>query len=121
MGVDSMTIDVNRASLSPDEWLAVEALANRIVLEDRPVRAWFPEPAELAALALRKMPDVAGKVRVVDMGGFDVTACGGTHVARTGEIGVRDSKDQHGPVLAFSRDVWGAFVAAVCHEDFGTR
>ena len=41
--------------------------------------------------------------------------------ATTGEIGVRDSKDQHGPVLAFSRDVWGAFVAAVCHEDFGTR
>ena len=88
MSDSTMTIDVDRANLTPDEWRAVEALANQVVLEDRPVRAWFPEPGELAALALRKLPDVTGKVRVVDVGGFDVTACGGTHVARTGEIGL---------------------------------
>jgi alanyl-tRNA synthetase len=88
MSESSMTIDVNRIKLSPDEWLAVEELANRIVLEDRAVRAWFPNANELAALSLRKLPDVAGKVRIVDMGGFDITACGGTHVARTGEIGL---------------------------------
>src|SRR5258708_5423152 len=86
MGTDSMTIDVKRTNLSPEDWLAVEELANQIVLEDRAVRCWFPEPNELAALSLRKLPDVAGKVRIVDMGGFDVTACGGTHVARTGEV-----------------------------------
>jgi len=88
MSADSMTIDVHRANLTPEEWLAVEELANRIVMEDRPVRTWFPEPAELASLALRKLPDVVGKVRIVDIGGFDITACGGTHVARTGELGV---------------------------------
>jgi len=88
MSGERMTIDVNRPNLSVEDWLAVEELANQIVLEDRPVRAWFPEPDELASLAIRKMPDVVGKVRIVDVGGFDITACGGTHVARTGEIGL---------------------------------
>src|SRR5260221_6049945 len=51
MGADTMTIDVNRNGLSPDEWQQVEALANRIVLENRPVRSWFPNPSELATTA----------------------------------------------------------------------
>jgi len=88
MSETSMTIDVDRVNIAPETWEAVEALANQIVLEDRPVRAWFPTPEELVALNLRKLPEVDGKVRIVDIGGFDITACGGTHVARTGEIGI---------------------------------
>ena len=44
MSAESMTLDIDRADLTPDEWIAVEELANQIVLEDRLVRAWFPEP-----------------------------------------------------------------------------
>jgi alanyl-tRNA synthetase len=84
---DTMTIDVDRADLTLDDLVAAEELANQVVLENRVVRCWFPEPEELATLTLRKLPDVVGKVRVVDMGGFDMTACGGTHVARTAETG----------------------------------
>lgn len=87
MSSDSMTIDVNRINIAAEEWEAVEVLANRIVQEDRLVRCWFPNADELAALAIRKLPQVEGKLRIVDVGGFDITACGGTHVARTGEIG----------------------------------
>jgi alanyl-tRNA synthetase len=89
MSLDTMTIDVNRLPLNDSELLQVETLANEVVRADRPVRCWFPDPAEIPGLGLRKLPDVAGKLRVVDVAeGFDVTACGGTHVARTGEIGV---------------------------------
>jgi alanyl-tRNA synthetase len=88
MSAESMTIDVNRAAITPEAWLAVEQLANQIVQADHAVRCWYPMAPELAALPIRKLPDVVGKVRIVDIGGFDVTACGGTHVARTGEIGL---------------------------------
>lgn len=88
MSTDSMTIDVNRAAIAPEEWLAAEELANQIVQQNLSVRCWYPSVDELATLPIRKMPEVVGKVRIVDMGGFDVTACGGTHVAHTGEIGL---------------------------------
>ncbi len=66
----------------------MEDRANAIVTADLPVRAWFPAGAALEALRLRKVPEVEGRLRVVGIGEFDVTACGGTHVARTGEIGL---------------------------------
>jgi alanyl-tRNA synthetase len=88
MSADSITIDINRADLSPSQWATAEALANQIVWQNRPVRAWFPSAEELATLPIRKMPDVVGKVRIVDIGGFDITACAGTHVKATGEIGL---------------------------------
>lgn len=88
MSLDSMTIDVNRIGISAEDWTAVEVMANEIVRANLPVRCWFSEPDELAALPIRKLPDVTGKVRIVNVGGFDVTACGGTHVRQTGEIGL---------------------------------
>jgi alanyl-tRNA synthetase len=88
MSADSITIDLDTPDLDPATIDTAEDLANRVVSEDRPVRAWFPAEDELAALELRKVPAVDGKLRLVDIQGFDVTACGGTHVARTGAIGI---------------------------------
>lgn len=88
MSPDSITIDLDQPALSQATLDAVEDLANQVVTEDRPVRAWFPSDDELPALNLRKVPEVEGKFRVVAVEDFDLCACGGTHVARTGEIGL---------------------------------
>ena len=88
LGEQIVTIDVDHAS--PDEALLrrVEERANEIVWEDRPVRAHLVTMEEALRFPLRKAPQVEGEVRVVEVDGFDWSACGGTHVARTGEIGL---------------------------------
>ena len=65
-----------------------EELANQIIYEDRPVKTYFVTPAELAAIALRRPPTVNENIRIVEIEGYDYSACGGTHCARTGTIGV---------------------------------
>lgn len=88
MSADSITIDLDTPTLDAALIERVESLANEIVFEDRPVRAWFPDEAELATLVLRKTPEVDGRLRVVEVADFDLNACGGTHVTRTGAIGM---------------------------------
>lgn len=87
LGTDAVTLDLDRAKLSTEAITAAEDLANDVVTRNLPVKAWFPAADELAALPLRKVPDVNGKLRVVGVGDLDFTACGGTHVAHTGEVG----------------------------------
>jgi alanyl-tRNA synthetase len=88
MSADSITIDLDTPALDAALIERVETLANQIVFENRPVRAWFPDEAELAELVLRKTPEVEGRLRVVEVADFDLNACGGTHVARTGSVGM---------------------------------
>jgi alanyl-tRNA synthetase len=85
---DYSTIDLNCNTLTDEDVSRAEALANQIVFDDRPVAAQFVEPEEAAALPLRKAPPAKNAIRVVQVEGFDWSACGGTHVARTGEIGL---------------------------------
>jgi alanyl-tRNA synthetase len=85
---DYSTIDLNRGDLSDDDLVHAEALANQIVFDNRPVIARFVEPDEVARLPLRKPPPAKHAVRIVHVDGFDWSACGGTHVAHTGEIGL---------------------------------
>ena len=81
------TVDLDR-ELTPGELAAGETEANRIVWEDRPVSVRFASAEEAAQLPLRKESAREGTLRLIDVDGFDLSACGGTHVARTGGIGV---------------------------------
>jgi alanyl-tRNA synthetase len=86
LGAASSTIDLNRP-VSPGEIERAEDESNRVVWEDRPVSVRFADAEEAARLPLRKEPARTGKLRLIEVADFDISACGGTHVARTGAIG----------------------------------
>ena len=83
----SATIDLSRV-VTPAEATKVEDEANRVVWEDRDVSIRFADAAAAAQLTLRKESLRTGTLRLIDIEGWDVSACGGTHVGRTGAIGV---------------------------------
>ncbi len=85
---DYATIDLDRAPISAGELADVEALSNAIIFENRPVVARFVRDEEISALPLRKPLAHKGPVRIVEVPGSDCSACGGTHVRATGEIGL---------------------------------
>jgi len=85
LGQESSTIDLEGPGADAARIRDVEARANQIVCEDRPVNVHFEEAAE--ARGLRKPSEREGTLRIVTIDGLDRSACGGTHVRATGEIG----------------------------------
>jgi alanyl-tRNA synthetase len=84
LGQETCTIDLKTSALEPAQIVAAETRANEAVFEDRPVTVSFEEPG---AVELRKPSVRSGTLRVITIDGLDRSACGGTHVRRTGEIG----------------------------------
>jgi alanyl-tRNA synthetase len=87
LGTGASTIDLAR-EMTPVEISAAEDEANRIVWENRPVSVRYASAEDAATLGLRKESHRAGTLRLVDVARFDLSACGGSHVTSTGEIGV---------------------------------
>jgi alanyl-tRNA synthetase len=87
LGTTAATIDLHR-QVTASEIAGAEHDANRVVWEDREVRVRFVPADEAAALPLRKESARAGTLRLIDIADYDLSACGGTHVARTGGIGL---------------------------------
>lgn len=94
LGAEVCTIDLNVTRIPLEAMEPVENLVNRVIWENRPVTARFVAVEELNSLSLRRPPQVEGPVRLVEVGAateecpFDLNPCGGTHVARTGEVGL---------------------------------
>jgi alanyl-tRNA synthetase len=88
MGEESCTIDLETSGLSAAQAQRAEYLANKVIAEDRPVGIRFVPLEEARQLGLRKLPPKqTGDLRLIDISDFDLTACGGTHVRATGQIG----------------------------------
>jgi alanyl-tRNA synthetase len=84
-GRDCSTVDLDATAFPSDQVARLEARANEIVFENREVRVGFEQAAETNGL--RKPSDRVGTLRVVTIADLDRSACGGTHVGATGEIG----------------------------------
>ena len=87
MGADVMTIDFDGV-VPPEALPQIEAKANEAVWRDLPLHIWIPEPQELEQVPYRTKRALPWPVRIVEIPGFDICACCGTHVKRTGEIGL---------------------------------
>ena len=87
MGAEVSTIDIAREALPSEVDRAVDQ-ANLVVWEDREVSVRFVSAGEASRLPLRKEPVREGRLRLVEIRDFDLSACGGTHVSRTGAIGM---------------------------------
>lgn len=73
--------------LTAEQLAEAEAQANAAVRADTPVRCYIPDTGTLAATEYRSKKELEGPVRLVEAGG-DRCACCGTHLARTGEVGL---------------------------------
>lgn len=87
MGAEVSTIDLDGEPASSELDRALD-LANQVIWENRPVGVRFVTPGEASRLILRRDPARDGLLRLIDIAEFDLSACGGTHVARTGSIGM---------------------------------
>ncbi len=83
-----MTLPEGKTHATDEEIRALEDDVNTWIQMDVPIRCWFPQPDELKALPLRKPPAVDEHIRIVQIGTHEYCACGGTHPARAGQIGL---------------------------------
>ncbi len=84
---DVIQIDFN-GPLNEEQLKDIETRANRIVMNNEEIIALFPDEEELKTLEFRSKKELKGVVRIIEIPGADVCACCGTHVKRTGEIGL---------------------------------
>jgi alanyl-tRNA synthetase len=85
---DSCEIDVDMRNPTTEVIERAVELANNVIWEDRPISTRNVTAEEAAQLPLRKEPAREGELRIIEVEGFDLTPCGGTHAYRTGEVGV---------------------------------
>lgn len=108
MGADCTTVDFS-GKLTDEEIAEIQKQANRVVTENRPVRAWYPEEIELSRLPYRSKKELTEAVRLVEIENTDLCACCAPHVRSTAEVG---------PILILGREVihGGTRLTMLCGE-----
>ena len=109
MGSDAVTIDFD-GELTMEELRQIEAKANEAVWENKEVVINVYDEKDCASLTYRSKKELHGEVRIVTFPGYDVCACCGTHVKRTGEIGLIR-------IISVERFRGGVRVEMLCGKD----
>ena len=122
MGEDYCSIDLATESLTAAQVIEAEKRANEIVFENRPVRIRYVRREEAEKLGLRKLPPAErDELRLIEVADFDLSACGGTHVSATGQIGSillrKTEKTRQGVRIEF---VCGGRALVAARRDFAT-
>jgi alanyl-tRNA synthetase len=86
LGAETSTIDVDAASLTPEQLERSEERCAQVVAQARPVEITFEDAS--TTLELRKASERSGTLRIITIDGIDRSACGGSHVRSTAEIGM---------------------------------
>jgi len=86
IGPEHSSIEIDRPEFGAEETRELETECARLIFSRLPVKEFASE--DVSSLRLRKAPKVRGRIRVVEIEGFDQSACGGTHLANSAEIGL---------------------------------
>jgi alanyl-tRNA synthetase len=87
LGETASSLEIGIRDIGDEDLDKIEARANEIVFQDLEVKTYFVPENKIESVPLRRPPKKAGLLRIVEISGFDYSACGGTHVRRTGEVG----------------------------------
>jgi len=88
LGEAYCSIDIATPSLSKEEQVAVEKKVNSVIFSNLPILTYTISPDERSKVPLRKVPDLEGDLRIVEIRGLDYSPCSGTHVTSTSQIGL---------------------------------
>lgn len=88
LGAEICTVDLSIGSLTAEQVEQVELECSRIIREARPIVTHLADDQTIGSYPLRKAPSVHGEIRVVEIQGYDWSACAGTHVKNTAELGL---------------------------------
>ena len=88
LGETVCTVDLDGRAPDERQLAAAEEMVNAVIEDDVAIRAFFPTADELRALPLRRAPKVSEDIRVIAIGDFDVSPCGGTHCTRSAQVGL---------------------------------
>lgn len=88
LGEEYGAVELDTEDISPDQIRQAEEYSAQVMFADYPVEIRFVEREEALRLPLRKVPEREGKIRVVAIGEFDYSACGGTHCRSTAQVGI---------------------------------